>query len=176
MKTETDFIPKSFSKTIESGTFSWSAPSNIALVKYWGKKENQIPANPSVSFTLNHCKTITKLDFAKKENNRNFSFDLLFEGKPKEDFKPKIQKFLERIERYLPFLKEYHFTIDTQNTFPHSSGIASSASGMAALAMNLMSLEKILNPEVLDKNIRPQAAHDPGNDDWRYLSAALLFK
>ena len=36
--------------------------------------------------------------------------------------------------------------------------------------------EKILKPEVLDKNIRPQAAHDPGNDDWRYLSAALLFK
>ena len=37
-------------------------------------------------------------------------------------------------------------------------------------------LEKILKPEVLDKNIRPLAAHDPGNDDWRYLSAALLFK
>lgn len=36
--------------------------------------------------------------------------------------------------------------------------------------------EKILKPEVLDKTIRPQAAHDPGNDDWRYLSAALLFK
>jgi diphosphomevalonate decarboxylase len=49
---------------------------------------------------------------------------------------------------YLPFLKEYYFTIDTKNTFPHSSGIASSASGMAALAMNLMSLEKSLNPEM----------------------------
>jgi diphosphomevalonate decarboxylase len=51
----------------------------------------------------------------------------------------------------LPFLKYYHFTIDTQNTFPHSSGIASSASGMAALAMNLMSLEKLLNPEMTDE-------------------------
>jgi diphosphomevalonate decarboxylase len=88
------------------------------------------------------------LGFAKKNNDGNFSFDLLFEGKPKEDFKPKIEKFLERIEIYLPFLKDYHFTIDTQNTFPHSSGIASSASGMAALAMNLMSLEKLLNPEM----------------------------
>jgi diphosphomevalonate decarboxylase len=85
------------------------------------------------------------LAFAKKSNDGKFSFDLLFEGKPKEEFKPKIQKFLERVEIYLPFLKEYHFTIDTQNTFPHSSGIASSASGMAALAVNFMSLEKLLS-------------------------------
>ena len=148
----TDFIPSQYTHSVENGNFQWSAPSNIALVKYWGKKDNQIPANPSVSFTLNNCKTITKLAFAKKNTSTalnikdDFSFDLLFEGQPKEDFKPKIQKFLERIEIYLPFLKDYHFTIDTENTFPHSSGIASSASGMAALAMNLMSLEKALNP------------------------------
>ncbi|MFH6986773.1 diphosphomevalonate/mevalonate 3,5-bisphosphate decarboxylase family protein [Flavobacterium collinsii] len=150
MFTAADFIPNTYTSSIENGNFEWSAPSNIALVKYWGKKDNQIPANPSVSFTLNNCKTITKLGFAKKKNQDSFSFDLLFEGKPKEDFKPKIQKFLERVHIYLPFLKEYHFTIDTQNTFPHSSGIASSASGMAALAMNFMSLEKVLNPEMSD--------------------------
>ena len=151
MFTAKDFIPSNYTHTVESGNFQWSAPSNIALVKYWGKKDNQIPANPSVSFTLNNCKTITKLTFAKKEKQDTFSFDLLFEGKPKEDFKPKIQKFLERIEIYLPFLKDYHFTIDTENTFPHSSGIASSASGMAALAMNLMRLEKELNPEMTEE-------------------------
>ena len=154
---EKDFIPKIFSTEIENGSFSWSAPSNIALVKYWGKKENQIPANPSISFTLNNCKTITKLGFEKRhfgkqnEINSKFSFNLLFEGKSKEDFKPKIIKFFERIEVYLPFLKQYHFTIETNNTFPHSSGIASSASGMAALAMNLMSLEKLLNPSITDE-------------------------
>ncbi|WP_367773222.1 diphosphomevalonate decarboxylase [Flavobacterium sp. WC2421] len=158
MLTTNDFIPTKYSHTIESGNFQWSAPSNIALVKYWGKKDNQIPANPSVSFTLNNCKTITKLAFAKKENQDTFSFDLLFEGKPKEDFKPKIQKFLERIEVYLPFLKSYHFTIDTQNTFPHSSGIASSASGMAALAMNLMSLEKVLNPAMTEEYFYQKAS------------------
>ena len=151
MHSATDFIPSPYSHSIENGVFEFSSPSNIALVKYWGKKDNQIPANPSVSFTLNSCKTITKLAFAKKNNDGNFSFNLLFEGKPKEDFKPKIQKFLERIEIYLPFLKEFHFTIDTKNTFPHSSGIASSASGMAALAMNFMRLEKVLNPEMTDE-------------------------
>ncbi len=71
MFTANDFIPKKYSQTIERGNFQWSAPSNIALVKYWGKKDNQIPANPSVSFTLNNCKTITKLAFAKKENRRH---------------------------------------------------------------------------------------------------------
>jgi len=145
-----DFIPAPYSSSIESGSFQWSSPSNIALVKYWGKKDKQIPANPSVSFTLNNCKTFTTLAFAKKGNQENFSFDLLFEGKTKEDFKPKIQQFFERVLVYLPFLKEYHFSIDTKNTFPHSSGIASSASGMAALAMNLMSLEKALNPEMTE--------------------------
>lgn len=100
-----DFIPSKYSHSLDQGSFSWSAPSNIALVKYWGKKDNQIPANPSVSFTLNNCKTITTLAFAKRQIDANFSFDLLFEGKPKEDFKPKIKKFLERVEVYLPFLK-----------------------------------------------------------------------
>ncbi len=154
---EKDFIVKEYPTSVEKGTFHWSAPSNIALVKYWGKKENQIPANPSISFTLNNCKTITKLTFIKRSistalyvNSSDFSFDLLFEGKPKEDFKPKIQKFFERIEMYCPYLKDYHFTIDTENTFPHSSGIASSASGMAALSMNIMSLEKALNPTMTD--------------------------
>ncbi|UPT71686.1 MAG: diphosphomevalonate decarboxylase [Flavobacterium sp. JAD_PAG50586_2] len=158
MLSEKDFIANPLTATIENGNFEWSAPSNIALVKYWGKKEHQIPANPSVSFTLNNCKTITKLAFAKKENNGNFSFDLLFEGKPKEDFKPKIQKFFERIEMYCPYLKSYHFTIGTENTFPHSSGIASSASGMAALSMNIMSLEKALNPEMTDRYFYQKAS------------------
>lgn len=141
-----DFIPKPYTGTAVSGSFSWSAPSNIALVKYWGKKANQIPANPSISLTLNDCKTVTTLAFKPKENDGAFSFDLFFEGQPKESFRPKIEKFFERVEQYLPFLTQYHFTIDTRNTFPHSSGIASSASGMAALAVNLMSMERLLNP------------------------------
>jgi diphosphomevalonate decarboxylase len=157
MLAEKDFIT-SHRNTIESAIFEWSAPSNIALVKYWGKKEHQIPANPSISFTLNNCKTITKLEVVKKSENNSFSFDLLFEGKSKEDFKPKIQKFFERIEKYCPFLKEYHFKIDTQNTFPHSSGIASSASGMAALAMNIMSLEKAINPTITDEYFYSKAS------------------
>ncbi|GAB5565522.1 MAG: diphosphomevalonate decarboxylase [Winogradskyella sp.] len=141
--TAQDFILKSYNTNIEKGTVKWSSPSNIALVKYWGKKEHQIPENPSISFTLSNCKTITELTYTKKEGN-DFSFDVYFEGKMNEAFKPKIQTFFERIEQYMPFLRDYHFKIDTENTFPHSSGIASSASGMSALALCLMSVEEEL--------------------------------
>lgn len=158
MITANDFIAPQTSKTIADGQFCWSAPSNIALVKYWGKQEPQLPANPSISLTLNRCKTITTLGFTAKQANRNFSFDLLFEGQPKPDFRPKIQKFFERIAQYCPYLKQYHFTIDTRNTFPHSSGIASSASGMAALAVNIMSLEKALFPEMTEDYFNRKAS------------------
>ncbi|WP_235989234.1 diphosphomevalonate/mevalonate 3,5-bisphosphate decarboxylase family protein [Psychroserpens algicola] len=140
-----DFNFKSAINHINEGVVTWSSPSNIALIKYWGKKESQIPENPSISFTLNDCKTTTTLKYAKKEDVNHFSFEIYLDGEQKDDFKPKIETFFKRIEHYVPFLKEYHFTIETSNTFPHSSGIASSASGMSALALCIMSIEKALS-------------------------------
>ncbi len=149
--TAQQFIPKPYTGSVESGSFTWSSPSNIALVKYWGKKEHQIPENPSISFTLNDCKTTTKLSFSKKESTDDFSFEVFLDDEKKDDFKPKIKTFFKRIEAYLPFLKQYHFKIETSNTFPHSSGIASSASGMSALALCLMSVEKELVENISDE-------------------------
>ncbi len=144
--TEKQFIPKAYSNSAENGKITWESPSNIALIKYWGKKKDQIPENPSISFTLNNCKTITSLSYVKKKTPDDaFSFDIYLDSEKKEEFKPKIHTFFERIELYLPFLKQYHFVIETSNTFPHSSGIASSASGMSALALCLMSVEKELS-------------------------------
>ncbi|UNZ00141.1 diphosphomevalonate decarboxylase [Zhouia spongiae] len=159
--TENDFVSPAGTGDLREGAVTWKSPSNIALVKYWGKKENQIPANPSISFTLDHCATTTTLGYAKRKEEQSgeyFSFDLLFEGKPKPEFRSKIIKFFERIEKYMPFLKDYHFSIDTSNSFPHSSGIASSASGMSALALCLMSVEKSLNPEMSDEFFNQKAS------------------
>ncbi len=142
-----EFIPKPYKHLLESGVVAYSAPSNIALVKYWGKKAHQIPANPSISFTLNNCKTSTMLTFERK-TSKGFSFEVFLDGELQEDFKPKIEQFFSRIEAYLPFLASYHFRIETSNTFPHSSGIASSASGMSALALCLMQIEQQLNPDI----------------------------
>ncbi|TPN87268.1 diphosphomevalonate/mevalonate 3,5-bisphosphate decarboxylase family protein [Aquimarina algicola] len=133
----------------EEGIITSTAPSNIALVKYWGKRPVQLPENPSISFTLTSCYTKTSVSYKKKANaSEDFDFELYFDGELKPDFKPKIQDFLKRVQEYLPFLKHYTFTIETTNTFPHSSGIASSASGMSALAYCFMQIEKIMHPQI----------------------------
>ena len=127
---------------LQEYTCGFSAPSNIALVKYWGKYPVQLPANPSISFTLNNCKTESFVSIVKSEATlKDFKIDVYVDGTANESFKPKILSFFERIEPYLNFLKEYSFKIETSNTFPHSSGIASSASGFAALAACLVQIE-----------------------------------
>lgn len=157
--TEKDFIPKGKSGKAEKGEVTWQSPSNIALVKYWGKKKNQIPANPSISYTLSNCHSTTTLKLAEKEKtSEDFDFIFFFEGKKKEDFKPKIRQFFKRIEKYCPYLKDFRFEIHSENSFPHSSGIASSASGMSALALCIMSLEKQLYPEISEEYFRQKAS------------------
>lgn len=153
------FIHTTSALTIDNGSVTWESPSNIALVKYWGKKENQIPANPSISFTLSNCKTITTLSYKKRvTSSEEYQFEVYLEGKQQDDFKPKINTFLNRIEQYVPFIKQYEFKIETSNTFPHSSGIASSASGMSALALCIMSIEKEINPSLTDVEFTKKAS------------------
>ena len=157
--TENDFIFQSADiSKIANGEVTWKTPSNIALVKYWGKSDPQIPKNTSISFTLDQCHTITTLSYTKVERSDDFTFDIYFEGELKESFRPKIATFFERIEEYVPFLKEFQFKIDSQNSFPHSSGIASSASGMGALALCIMSIEKELNPAMTDEYFNRKAS------------------
>ena len=72
MTIEKEFLATSF--PAQQGKVRWSSPSNIALVKYWGKYGNQLPQNPSLSFTLTNCATTTNLSFKPKEINDQFSF------------------------------------------------------------------------------------------------------
>ncbi len=154
-----DFIPGPAGQLPESGSCSWEAPSNIALVKYWGKKEGQIPMNPSVSFTLDASATRTELRYRKAEGSGGTpAFEIFLDGAPAPHFRDKIQSFFKRILPYQPFLSEYNFEIHTENTFPHSSGIASSASGMAALALCLMDLEKAIYPDLDPQHVFRKAS------------------
>ena len=154
------FIPTSQHPVLTNKTVTWASPSNIALIKYWGKYDPQIPANPSLSFTLNHCNTKTVVTLVDKSvvSNKSaevFSFEFYFESAPKPDFHPKIASFFVRVVDYLPFLKAHHIVIHSENTFPHSSGIASSASAMAALSLCLLELSNEFPPD--DQNVFSEA-------------------
>lgn len=139
--TEQDFIPKPYKELPKNGAVSYQSPSNIALVKYWGKHGKQLPENASISFTLSNCHTQTELHFEAKTGTE-LEFEVFLDGNKEVGFEPKIRSFFERVEQYLPFLRKYMFVIKTTNSFPHSSGIASSASGMSALALCLLEMER----------------------------------
>lgn len=125
--------------TIKDIEVSASCPSNIALIKYWGKYANQIPANPSISYTLNHCKTNTTMVF---KADAPFEVKTFLAGKEEIQFAEKIKRYFQNIEPYLPWILKGSYTISTENTFPHSSGIASSASGFGAIAKCLVEIEQ----------------------------------
>lgn len=154
------FISKTIFNPI-SGAFSAKAPSNIALVKYWGKSDPQIPKNASVSFTLSKSYTETTLKFTPKEAGKTeqaFDFEVYLDGENKPDFKSKIEKYFESIVLYVPFISDFSFEIHTHNSFPHSSGIASSASSFAALSLCVMQMEQSMNVEMTDEFYFQKAA------------------
>ena len=130
------------SKSIEPKSIRWRSPSNIALVKYWGKYGQQLPRNPSISLTLNNAASDTTLRYSPKQNNEPVDLSFYFEGKKRLDFAVRIEKFLISLLPIFPFIEQVHFKIESSNSFPHSAGIASSASAMSALALCLCSMEK----------------------------------
>lgn len=120
------------------------APSNIAFVKYWGKYGRQYPMNPSISMTLKKCLTEMEVEYCLDSNLAKItSFE--FEGEQKPNFKKKFEQYLEDIEDIFPLSKRLSLKIKSKNTFPHSAGIASSASAMAAFATVLCEIEANVN-------------------------------
>ena len=127
-----------------NGSVKWQSPSNIAIVKYWGKspKGIQIPQNPSVSLTLSNCRTETAVTYEEADR---FGLHFRFGGKENPEFQTKIAEFLKSQKERFSFLSRMELHIDSRNTFPHSSGIASSASSMSALVLCLLDIERRLN-------------------------------
>ncbi|MDR0662211.1 MAG: diphosphomevalonate decarboxylase [Holosporales bacterium] len=104
-----------------------SAPSNIALVKYWGKEAQafQIPLNSSLSFTLGGFRSLTNIH-PKEGKNHTFFLN----GKP-STLPARIHHVLDLLLPELGYTQS--LSIESSCNFPHSCGLASSASGGAAL-------------------------------------------
>jgi diphosphomevalonate decarboxylase len=123
---------------------TWRSPSNIALIKYWGKRGTQLPMNPSLSFSLDAAFTETSISFNEGTDKSKVEVSFTFEGKPNKPFEDRLAKFINTTMAYIPSLQGLRLAIDSYNSFPHSSGIASSASSMSALALGLVTIEQHL--------------------------------
>jgi diphosphomevalonate decarboxylase len=141
--------------------FLAQAPANIALVKYMGKRDfsHNIPANPSLSLTLNECCTAVEIEVSPALSNSPqvdinwIPEDPRTEGRVTRPFYPadldakardRAIQHVRRVHDHIPELFRrygidwdihHHFKIRTANTFPQKSGLASSASSFAALTL-----------------------------------------
>jgi len=107
------------------------APSNIALIKYWGKKDEKLrlPTNGSISMNLSNLLTTTTVEF-----NRSFKQDevLINEGKS--------MKEVDRVIKHIDVIRKLakistRVKVISKNNFPIGTGLSSSASGFAALTV-----------------------------------------
>jgi diphosphomevalonate decarboxylase len=112
------------------------APSNIAFVKYWGTRDEErtLPYNPSISMTLSECVSRCTVEHVDDADRGEI---LLRQG---DDLAPAPESFADRIRRHLEFLRSWAgaeggFRVATENSFPTGAGMASSASGFAALTL-----------------------------------------
>ena len=107
------------------------AHTNIAFIKYWGKEDEALilPKNNSLSLTLDAFYTDTQVCFDKKLNK-----DILFIDGEEQDKKAlKKARVILDLERKEAGIHEFA-RIDSKNHVPTAAGLASSASGLAALA------------------------------------------
>ena len=146
-------------------------PINIALIKYWGKEDEELitPLNNSISLTLdmNTFYTETKITIQQIEKNINNEIKeniitLTINGKPFNVTNRIKNVFKKFFSLDIPICKELSsllldIKIESMNTFPIASGCASSASSMAALVLAITSalnLQKILSKTELSKIAR----------------------
>lgn len=109
------------------------APANIAFIKYWGKSDSKtrIPHNSSISMNLSHVhsKCTVEFDPLLKQDDVGFVGEEIV--KPKE-----IERIIVMLDRVRKFANKKLFAlVKTRNNFPKATGIASSASGFAALSL-----------------------------------------
>jgi diphosphomevalonate decarboxylase len=109
-----------------------AAGTNIALVKYWGKRDAvlNLPAAGSLSLTLAELGTTTRVRFVEGSAGDR----VLLDGAPAD------AAFARRVSRFLDLVRQRAALrapaeVSTHNTVPTAAGLASSASGFAALCL-----------------------------------------
>ena len=104
------------------------APANIAFIKFWGKRDEELrlPMNSSISINLSNVFTNTSVQFDQKLIDDEVRLDgKVVNGKEKN----RITKHLDRIRKLAG--ASTRAKVESKNNFPTGTGMASSASGFA---------------------------------------------
>ncbi len=133
------YLPKE-----STGKVTWRCPSNIALIKYWGKQEQQLPLNPSLSFTLNNSYTETSVEYEYIEDSAAPRIHFISDDIDGYLFEKRVKEFIKSLIIDIPVLQKMNLIIHSKNNFPHSAGIASSASAFGSLALCLCYIENLV--------------------------------
>lgn len=118
------------------------APANIALCKYWGKRDTELnlPVTSSLSMSLGKLGSRCRLRLCDDHDG------VVLNGEPLAPDSP----FVVRASQYLDLFRQgtdRHYAIETENTIPTAAGFASSASGFASLVLALNQLHGWSLPE-----------------------------
>ena len=84
--------------------------------------------------------------------------DFLFEGRPEKSFGQRIEKFLLKQLPDYPILQQLKLEISSSNTFPHSSGIASSAAAFSALSLCVLSVVRNITQQTNKRDFLEEAS------------------
>lgn len=108
------------------------APSNIAFTKYWGRKDEilRLPIHGSISVTLSNLLTTTTVEFSDQYKTDQV---IINKGVQELDEAERVIKHLDRIRSIARIRLKAKMV--SNNNFPSSTGLASSASGFAALTV-----------------------------------------
>lgn len=107
------------------------APTNIAFIKYWGRKDEvlRLPTNGSISMNLSGLSTTTTVEFDKKY----IKDEVIINGVQNEKESLRVIKHIDRIKNLARISEKAK--VVSSNNFPSATGLSSSASGFAALTV-----------------------------------------
>ncbi len=118
------------------------APANIAFIKYWGKADDalRLPLNSSISMNLSECTTTTTVEFSDSYKEDAVEFldqeALTILSRPLQDCQSESLRVCKHLDNMRARAgNTWRARVVTKNSFPKSAGIASSASGFAALTV-----------------------------------------
>jgi diphosphomevalonate decarboxylase len=107
------------------------APASVALIKYWGRKDEilRLPRNGSISINMSSLLTTTTVEFSSSLRQDSVVID----GEEKTGEAERVIKHLDRVRAFAR--SSDRANVVSKNSFPSSTGLSSSSSGFAALTV-----------------------------------------